>query len=57
MTGVPAVKWFRRYDGQPAASRLGPLYRSVVGERTPEGLSGVEASSLMAAVRDLLSAS
>lgn len=55
MTGVPTVTWFRRYDGLADWQPVGPRHRSVIGERTPEGLSGIETSSILAMDEDLLS--
>jgi ADP-heptose:LPS heptosyltransferase len=54
MTGVPTVTWFRRYDGLGDWRPTGPRDRSLIGERTQAGVVGVETSSLMAMVRDLL---
>ncbi len=55
MTGVPTVTWFRRYDGLADWQPVGARHRFVVGERTPEGLSGVETSSILVMAEDLLS--
>ena len=57
MTGVPTVTWFRRYDGLADWQPAGPSHYSVIGERTPEGLVGVETSSLMEMAHCSLSAS
>jgi ADP-heptose:LPS heptosyltransferase len=54
MTGVPTVTWFRRYDGLPDWQPVGALHRSVVGERTPGGLTGIAASDLVRDVEELL---
>lgn len=56
MTGVPTVAWFRRYDGLADWQPAGPGHCSVIGQRTPEGLLGVETSSLAAMVHNLLGA-
>jgi hypothetical protein len=54
MTGIPTVTWFRRYDGLPDWQPVGALHRSVVGERTPGGLTGIAASDLVRDVEELL---
>jgi ADP-heptose:LPS heptosyltransferase len=47
MTGVPTVTWFRSYDGLPEWRLLGDRHLSVVGERTPEGLQGIQTRELI----------
>jgi len=54
MTGVPTVTWFRRYAGLADWQPLGDRHRSVIGERTREGLAGIEASQLAAMAADLM---
>ena len=55
MTGVPSVTWFRRYDGLADWQPVGPRYRSVVGERTDQGLKGIYTSEIESAAEELLS--
>ena len=57
MTGVPTVTWFRRYDGLPDWQPVGDRYRSVIGERTSEGLTDIRTPQIMAMAEDLLKAS
>ena len=57
MTGVPTVTWFRRYDGLPDWQPVGDHYRSVIGERTSEGLTDIRTPQIMAMAEDLLKAS
>ena len=57
MTGVPTVTWFRRYDGLPDWQPVGDRYRSVIGERTSEGLTDIRTPEIMAMAEDLLKAS
>jgi heptosyltransferase-1 len=47
MTGVPTVTWFRRYDGLPDWQPIGPFHCSVVGERSIDGLLGVETPKII----------
>ncbi len=54
MTGVPTVTWFRRYDGLADWQTDGPRHRSVVGERTPNGIAGIEVSEIMRMTEDLI---
>jgi ADP-heptose:LPS heptosyltransferase len=56
MTGVPTVTWFRRYDGLPDWQPVGALHRSIVGERTPGGLTGISTPEITAMAEDLLKA-
>lgn len=56
MTGVPTVTWFRRYDGLADWQPAGPQHRSLIGERTPEGLSGIRTSEIADLVGQLASA-
>lgn len=55
MTGVPTITWFRRYDGLADWQPIGPHHRSVVGERTYEGLTGISTPEIIAMTHDLLS--
>jgi ADP-heptose:LPS heptosyltransferase len=57
MTGVPTVTWFRRYDGLPDWQPVGDRYRSVIGERTSEGLTDIRTPQIVAMAEDLLKAS
>ena len=57
MTGVPTVTWFRRYDGLPDWQPVGDHYRSVIGERTSEGLTDIRTPQIVAMAEDLLKAS
>jgi ADP-heptose:LPS heptosyltransferase len=54
MTGTPTVTWFRHYDGLADWRPAGDRHRSVTGERTPEGLAGIETSRVVAAAAELL---
>ena len=54
MANVPTVTWFRRYDGLADWRPVGDHHRSVIGERTCEGLAGIEVTQLVAMARDLL---
>lgn len=54
MTGVPTLTWFRRYDGLADWRPVGPLHRDVIGDRTPEGLAGIQTDAILAAAGDLL---
>ena len=56
MTGVPTVTWFRRYDGLADWQPVGSHHRSVVGERTPEGLTGIWTSEIVDMVEHLVAA-
>jgi ADP-heptose:LPS heptosyltransferase len=56
MTGVPTVTWFRRYDGLADWRPVGDRHRSVIGERTADGLAGVATDDLLAAAGGLLEA-
>ena len=47
MTGVPTVTWFRRYDGLADWRPVGPYHRSVIGERTSEGLAAIRTSDFV----------
>jgi ADP-heptose:LPS heptosyltransferase len=47
MTGVPTVTWFRRYDGLADWQPVGPHHKSIVGERTPEGLEGINSDEIV----------
>jgi ADP-heptose:LPS heptosyltransferase len=54
MTRTPTVTWFRHYDGLADWRPVGDRHRSVTGERTPEGLAGIETSRVVAAAAELL---
>jgi ADP-heptose:LPS heptosyltransferase len=54
VANVPTVTWFRRYDGLADWRPVGDHHRSVIGERTCEGLAGIEVTQLVAMARDLL---
>jgi ADP-heptose:LPS heptosyltransferase len=54
MTGISTITWFRRYNGLADWQPVGDHHRSVIGERTPLGLSGIETSSIKAMAHDLL---
>jgi len=52
MTGVPTVTWFRRYDGLADWQPTGDRHRSIVGERTPQGVSGIDTREIVAATEE-----
>jgi ADP-heptose:LPS heptosyltransferase len=54
MTGVPSVTWFRRYDGLADWQPTEPLHRSVVGERSIDGLLGVETPKIIQEIFTIL---
>jgi len=54
VANVPTITWFRRYDGLADWRPVGDHHRSVIGERTCEGLTGIEVTQLVAMARDLL---
>jgi heptosyltransferase-3 len=54
MTGTPSVTWFRHYDGLADWRLVSDRHRSVTGERTAEGLVGIETSRVVAAAAELL---
>jgi len=54
MTGTPTVTWFRHYDGLADWRPVGDRHLSVTGERTAEGLAGIETSGVVAAAAELL---
>lgn len=53
MTGVPTVTWFRRYDGLSDWEPVGERHRSVVGERTDHGISGIDTAEILAGAAGL----
>jgi len=54
MTGVPTVTWFRRYEGLLDWQPVGLRYRSVVGERSAEGLFGIETGAILQHAHELV---
>lgn len=55
MTGVPTVTWFRRYDGLADWRPIGDRNREVIGERTPEGLAGINVHEIIDMAEELIS--
>jgi ADP-heptose:LPS heptosyltransferase len=55
MTGVPTVTWFRRYDGLADWQPVGDRQRSVIGDRTPEGLTGISVHEIIGMAEELIS--
>ena len=54
MTGVPTVTWFREYEGRPGWQPVGEHYRSLVGIRQENGITGVSNEEILEAVEVLL---
>lgn len=52
--GTPAVSWFYPYKGLIQWMPQGPQYRSLIGDKTPQGLLGVSAEALAEKVREVL---
>jgi ADP-heptose:LPS heptosyltransferase len=55
MTGVPTVTWFRRYDGLADWQPVGDRHRSVIGDRTPEGLTGINVHEIIGVAEEFIS--
>jgi ADP-heptose:LPS heptosyltransferase len=55
MTDVPTVTWFRRYAGVADWQLVGDRHRSVVGDRTPEGLAGISVHEIIGMADHLIS--
>ena len=53
MTNVPTVTWFRRYDGLADWQPTGDRHRSVVGERAPGGITGIDTREIVVAAEEL----
>lgn len=47
MTCVPSVTWFRRYDGLPDWRPVGFSHRAVVGDRSPQGIQGIDSNDII----------
>ena len=56
MTDVPTVTWFRSYEGLADWRPVGPHHRSLIGERTSEGLAGIRTSDIADMTEQLVSA-
>lgn len=54
VTGVPTVTWFRRYDGLADWRPIGDLHRSVIGERTENGITGIDTAEVATLAAELL---
>jgi ADP-heptose:LPS heptosyltransferase len=46
MTGAPTVTWFRRYEGLPDWQLQGHQHRAVVGNRSDQGIVGIDSAAL-----------
>ena len=55
MTGVPTVTWFRRYAGLADWQPVGDRHRSVIGDRTPEGLTGINVHEIIGVAEEFIS--
>ncbi len=55
VTGVPTITWFRSHDGLADWQPIGDGHRSIIGERTPKGLAGVQVSEVVGLAEVLIS--